>query len=84
MAPGASLYGIPFSPETSILAYRTDIFDEYDLEVPTTYDELLETAQFITDNVPECVRHDHARLGGAPGRPRLVVAPLAPGRHRVG
>ena len=26
--PGASLYGIPFSPETSILAYRTDIFDE--------------------------------------------------------
>ena len=50
--PGASLYGVPFSPETSILAYRTDIFEEYDLEVPTTYDELLETAQFITDNVP--------------------------------
>lgn len=50
--PGASLYGIPFSPETSILLYRTDIFEEYDLAVPTTYDELLETAQFITDNVP--------------------------------
>jgi multiple sugar transport system substrate-binding protein len=50
--PGASLFGIPFSPETSILSYRTDIFEEYDLEVPTTYDELLETAQFITDNVP--------------------------------
>ena len=49
--PGASLYGIPFSPETSILAYRTDIFEANDLEVPTTYDELLETAQFITDNV---------------------------------
>ena len=51
--PGASLYGIPFSPETSILAYRTDIFEEYGLEVPTTYDELLETAAFITENVPE-------------------------------
>ena len=51
--PGASLYGIPFSPETSILAYRTDIFEEYDLEVPTTYDELLETAAFITENVPD-------------------------------
>jgi multiple sugar transport system substrate-binding protein len=51
--PGASLYGIPFSPETSILSYRTDIFEEYDLKVPTTYDELLETAQFITDNVPD-------------------------------
>ena len=49
--PGASLYGIPFSPETSILAYRKDIFEANDLEVPTTYDELLETAQFITDNV---------------------------------
>ena len=51
--PGASLYGIPFSPETSILTYRKDIFEEYGLEVPTTYDELLETAQFITDNVPD-------------------------------
>jgi multiple sugar transport system substrate-binding protein len=50
--PGASLYGIPFSPETSILLYRTDIFEEYDLEVPTTYDELLETAAWITENVP--------------------------------
>jgi len=49
--PGASLFGIPFSPETSILAYRTDIFEENGLEVPTTYEELLETAQFITDNV---------------------------------
>jgi len=46
--PGASLYGIPFSPETSILAYRKDIFEANDLEVPKTYDELLKTAQFIT------------------------------------
>ena len=51
--PGASLFGIPFSPETSIMLYRTDIFEEYDLEVPTTYDELLETAAFITENVPD-------------------------------
>lgn len=50
--PGASLYGIPFSPETSIMLYRKDIFEEYGLEVPTTYDELLETAAFITENVP--------------------------------
>ena len=51
--PGASLFGIPFSPETSILLYRTDIFEEYDLEVPTTYDALLETAAWITENVPD-------------------------------
>lgn len=49
--PGASLFGIPFSPETSILMYRTDIFEEHNLKVPTTYHELLETAQYITDNV---------------------------------
>ncbi len=51
--PTQSLYGIPFGAETSLLAYRTDIFEEYDLEVPTTYDELLETATFITENVPD-------------------------------
>ena len=51
--PTAALYGVPFGAETSIMAYRQDIFDEYDLEVPTTYDELLEVASFITENVPD-------------------------------
>jgi len=42
--PGKSgaLYGIPFGAETSILAYRKDIFEEQGLEPPTTYDELRE------------------------------------------
>ena len=40
--PGKSgaLYGVPFGAETSILAYRKDIFEEHDIAVPTTYDEL--------------------------------------------
>jgi len=40
--PGKSgaLYGIPFGAETSILAYRKDIFEEHGFEVPETYDEL--------------------------------------------
>ena len=40
--PGSSgaLYGIPFGAETSILAYRKDIFEAQGIEVPTTYDEL--------------------------------------------
>lgn len=40
--PGKSgaMYGLPFGAETSILAYRKDIFEEQGLEVPTTYDEL--------------------------------------------
>jgi len=43
--PGKSgaLYGVPFGAETSILAYRKDIFEEQGLEPPTTYDELRET-----------------------------------------
>jgi len=40
--PGKSgaLYGIPFGAETSILAYRKDIFEEQGLEPPATYEEL--------------------------------------------
>jgi multiple sugar transport system substrate-binding protein len=51
--PAQALYGLPFGAETSILAYRTDIFEEYDLAVPETYEEMLETAAFITENVPD-------------------------------
>ena len=42
--PGKSgaLYGLPFGAETSILAYRKDILEAQGLEVPTTYDELIE------------------------------------------
>ncbi|NOX52395.1 MAG: sugar ABC transporter substrate-binding protein [Gammaproteobacteria bacterium] len=49
--PTDAIYGIPFGAETSIMAYRKDIFEEYGLKVPTTYDELLEVASFITEDV---------------------------------
>ncbi|MFN4130014.1 MAG: extracellular solute-binding protein [Paracoccaceae bacterium] len=39
-----SLYGLPFGSETSILGYRTDIFEKHGLKVPATYDELLDLA----------------------------------------
>ena len=42
--PTAALYGIPFGAETSILGYRTDIFEKHKLKVPETYDELLDLA----------------------------------------
>ena len=40
--PGKSgaMYGVPFGAETSILAYRKDIFEEQGINVPATYDEL--------------------------------------------
>ena len=37
---GSSLYGMPYGAETSILAYRRDIFDRFKLSPPKTYDEL--------------------------------------------
>ena len=49
--PTQALYGLPFGAETSILAYRKDIFEEHGLEVPSTYDAMLETAAYISENV---------------------------------
>lgn len=38
--PTAKLYGLPYGAETSILAYRTDIFAKHGLFAPSTYFEL--------------------------------------------
>lgn len=40
-------YGVPFAGETVFLFYRKDLFDKYDVEVPTTFDEVMETAAFF-------------------------------------
>jgi len=37
---GAKLYGLPYGAETSVLAYRKDIFDKHSLKIPTNYIEL--------------------------------------------
>jgi len=42
--PTGSLFGVPFGAETSVLAYRKDIFEKHGIEVPKTYDELLTVA----------------------------------------
>lgn len=47
-----SLFGIPFGSETSILGYRKDIFEKHGLDVPKTYDELLELACKIPELEP--------------------------------
>lgn len=48
----AGLYGMPFGAETSILAYRKDIFEKHNLKVPETYDELLDVACRIPELEP--------------------------------
>ncbi len=46
------IYGIPATANTLHLAYRSDLFEEYGLEVPTTYDEVIEVCEALAD-VPE-------------------------------
>lgn len=47
-----SLFGLPFGAETSVLAYRKDIFEKHGLAVPATYDELLALACKIPELEP--------------------------------
>ncbi|MFK7835483.1 MAG: extracellular solute-binding protein [Sulfitobacter sp.] len=42
--PTGSLFGIPFGSETSVLAYRKDIFEKHGIDVPQNYDQLLDAA----------------------------------------
>lgn len=50
--PTGSLFGLPFGSETSVLFYRTDIFEEHGLTPPETYDELLDLACRIPELEP--------------------------------
>lgn len=47
--PSGALYGVPFGAETSILAYRKDIFEEQGIAVPATYDELAAAMTKLND-----------------------------------
>ncbi len=50
--PTGSLYGLPFGAETSVLFYRTDIFEKHGLTAPETYEELLDLACRIPELEP--------------------------------
>jgi len=47
--PGAQLYGMPYGAETSVLAYRKDIFEQHGLTVPQNYTELAALLPRIKD-----------------------------------
>jgi multiple sugar transport system substrate-binding protein len=47
--PGAKLYGLPYGAETSVLAYRRDIFAKHNLKVPVTYTEFRALLRVIKD-----------------------------------
>lgn len=43
------IYGIPFRANTLHLWYRSDLFEEYGLEPPTTYDEVMAACEVLKD-----------------------------------
>ncbi len=45
---GGEVYGIPFDLVIEFWAYRGDLFDEYGLSVPQSWDELTEVAKTLT------------------------------------
>lgn len=47
--PGAKLYGLPYGAETSVLAYRRDIFAKHNLKPPETYDDFSKLLRVIKD-----------------------------------
>lgn len=49
--PGSKLYAIPLGAETSVLAYRKDLFEEHNIKVPDTYDEVRAAAKYFAENV---------------------------------
>ncbi|MFK7838393.1 MAG: extracellular solute-binding protein [Sulfitobacter sp.] len=50
--PTGSLFGIPFGSETSVLAYRKDIFEKHGIDVPQNYDQLLDVACKVPEVEP--------------------------------
>ena len=49
--PDAKLVGLPFGTETSIMAYRKDLFEKYEIKVPETYGEVMEAARIIHEKL---------------------------------
>ncbi len=47
--PGAKLYGLPYGAETSVLAYRRDIFAKHGFQPPANYTELAALLRQIKD-----------------------------------
>jgi len=45
------IYAIPYNTNVRLLLYRKSIFEEHGLEVPTNWEELVNTATYISENI---------------------------------
>lgn len=48
-AADGSCYGVPLYMNTEVMWYRKDLLEKYNLEVPTTWEEMYEAAKIITE-----------------------------------
>ena len=46
------VFTVPLDVEPIVLHYRTDLFDQYGLDVPRTWDEFAATARLVRDRAP--------------------------------
>ena len=53
--PGAQLFALPLGADTSILAYRSDIFKKHNWKPPVNYDELLALLPLIRKQEPTLI-----------------------------
>ena len=49
------LYSLPYEKSTEVLYYNKTFFDEHNLKVPTTWDEMEEVMQQIVEIDPNCI-----------------------------
>ncbi len=47
---GGNIYGVPFMSNTMHLFYRMDLFEKHMIEVPTTYDEVMDACAVLAEN----------------------------------
>lgn len=52
-------YGIPYRTDAGMLYYRKDMLEKYDMEVPETWDQLIETSKYIMER-EESITSGHA------------------------
>lgn len=49
MSYDGDIYAVPMQAQMFVMAYRTDVFDDLGLEVPTTFGEMIEAAEAIQE-----------------------------------
>ncbi|WP_029067917.1 ABC transporter substrate-binding protein [Jonesia quinghaiensis] len=50
LSQGDSVWGLPLDSGPMALFYNTEVFEKYDVDVPTTWDEFLEAARTLKEN----------------------------------